>query len=1029
MSMSIATHAFAAILVEAAAKGTVLLAAAAIATVVSRRRSTAAVRHLIWSLAIAGTLILPAISATLPSWNVLPSLWNAGGTRRDANGVTPAVPTMIPVVSRPPAPTAAAEHADTNHPGNDSARPPVGERSTTSETAAAGAFASRVDTGRGVSIDWILAAWLAGFSAVMARWLLGRIWLHRLARGAGVLRAGPIADSAAQAMRELHVRRPTDLLTSPRCSTPMTWGVIRPKVLLPAGLATWPAERRRLALLHELAHVKRYDALTQAIACLTRAVYWFNPLAWLASRALAREQEHAADDLVLDRHRPASDYAQFLLDVVTDNLRAPAGAIAMARPGTLERRVRAILDGDRPRGRLNVRHLALGVAAAFAVILPIAALSAQAPRAAEKSPTYAGRILTPDGKPAAGAHVFLLDLTLPTERQQIAATQAGADGKFHFDTDPNAHPTGITFVAVAPGFAAASVFAFAGDDPENEITLAPPTTVRVTFLDPGGHPVAGLRVTPTMAFARAPSGDFSAIYFPADYAARLARQTNAAGAVTFADVPRGHGLRLEIADPRFARLTYADEVRLANEPTSPPATVRLQRGGSISGVVRYGPTGQPAAGIRLVAGALSRTGVGAGWGAAVTDARGEYRMDQIAAGDYNVAANFNDDLDHPWAAAALENVHVGDGQNLAGQDLTLVKGGLLTGHVVRADTGARVPEAYIGVYGPDHPKSTGMISGIKTDATGAYALRVAPGAQYVYLSGRAPDGYRSPKAADVTVADGQTVVVDFTLEPKPGKPVTGHVEGPDGKPVAGANVAVESPTGRMDDLATTTTDALGNFFFRAVGPNSRLRAGRGSLGTWRPVAVNGGEEDVTLEITRRVPHAVSGLVTDPQGKPIAGARVQVITHEGQFGTGMGRPELTDAAGRYTIKGLVPDGRYSLAAEADDFGEGGAPLKLDPEQDVTQAQTIHLDPLTARIAGRVVDSQNQPLAGIRVEINGAGNGNRRTTTDAAGHFSFKVLDKSVPLIFLRDLDGNPQDTQAAVAGNQNIILKAAPLKRR
>jgi len=65
----------------------------------------------------------------------------------------------------------------------------------------------------------------------------------------------------------------------------------------------------------------------------------------------------------------------------------------------------------------------------------------------------------------------------------------------------------------------------------------------------------------------------------------------------------------------------------------------------------------------------------------------------------------------------------------------------------------------------------------------------------------------------------------------------------------------------------------------------------------------------------------------------------------------------------------------------------------------------------------------------VEINGAQNGNRRTTTDAAGRFSFKVLDKSVPLVFLRDLDDNPQDTQAAVAGNEDIILKAAPLKRR
>jgi hypothetical protein len=164
---------------------------------------------------------------------------------------------------------------------------------------------------------------------------------------------------------------------------PMTWGIRRPTILLPAEANAWPLDRRRDVLLHELAHVKRYDFLIQLIARIACAVYWFHPLVWLAATRLREERERACDDRLLRAGAKPSAYATHLLEIARCLRAARAtslASVAMARPGQLATRLIDVLDTQRRRDTLSSRSALPAWIAAIVVVLPLAAL---APRVAE----------------------------------------------------------------------------------------------------------------------------------------------------------------------------------------------------------------------------------------------------------------------------------------------------------------------------------------------------------------------------------------------------------------------------------------------------------------------------------------------------------------------------------------------------------------------------------------------------------------------------------------------------------------------
>ncbi len=215
---------------------------------------------------------------------------------------------------------------------------------------------------RTASMASIYTIWLAGSILVVIRFLFGAGYLLFKSRSKRQM------ASTASGVR----------VRLAGVSTPVVWGWMRPLILLPEAAAEWPAERRDLAIRHELTHLERLDNWTSHLVLASRALYWFHPLVWWISSKLSIEQELACDERVLASGASATGYADFLVDV-SRNLSSPAlfGCAMVSHPHQLRGRIMKILE-NRPRAASSARSrlafaLFAGVLVSTALLGPMRA--------------------------------------------------------------------------------------------------------------------------------------------------------------------------------------------------------------------------------------------------------------------------------------------------------------------------------------------------------------------------------------------------------------------------------------------------------------------------------------------------------------------------------------------------------------------------------------------------------------------------------------------------------------------------------
>jgi beta-lactamase regulating signal transducer with metallopeptidase domain len=414
-------------------KSSVVLTLALAAAVILHRKP-AALRHFVLSVFLIGLLLLPILS-------FVPGGWRTGLLPRSrAISVYPAsLPVQRVILKNASAPTGTLSHSRSRIAGAFGAGTLSHSRSRIAgafgalaptlrevteslpsgavgidaglsavpdmDPTAAGRFLTRAPGNAGRFLaSLFLAAWAAGCGLLLLRLGLGLAGAARLTRDGRLLTEPAWRILLARFLAAVSLRRDVRLKSHDAVAIPLTWGLIRPVILLPRGAEEWTEEERATVLCHELSHVKRGDFLVMLLVRLSLAVAWVNPLTWVVFGMLRREQEKACDEMVLRTGLKPSVYAAHLLSfrrAAGRRFQPAAALLGLFGRSPLNERLAAILKHKLVFREVKMKtKLALGCAVILAVALVGTARPA-APVEIQEVPSVAAEAAAAEPAPVA----------------------------------------------------------------------------------------------------------------------------------------------------------------------------------------------------------------------------------------------------------------------------------------------------------------------------------------------------------------------------------------------------------------------------------------------------------------------------------------------------------------------------------------------------------------------------------------------------------------------------------------------------
>jgi len=621
---------------------------------------------------------------------------------------------------------------------------------------------------------------------------------------------------------------------------------------------------------------------------------------------------------------------------------------------------------------------------------------------APKKTTCSGKVVDDANKLVAGAKVTLYQLMPDVGEQdpKKATTEeqiTKEDGSFSFSagTLSDKQYQFAMLIARKEGFAIGWDNWDMRKDKTTMLPMSKPYTLSGIIVDDANKPIVGAEVRISMLLLGDPKGGLEKYRYlvstePFDL---LVTTTDSKGIFVFNNIPAEAKAEFAVKKAGMATIsTFKPPQSLNSASDYNPGQYTVQSKDirivqpvetRIEGKVIEKDSNNGIGGVRLVCSTQNPGGT-FGVKPVVSKDDGTFSFAGLGAGTYTIRDVPSRDKIAQWVIKPA-TVTTAAGQTSSGIILEASKGGMLE---VTIRDNEKKPVAGASIYVRTNNNDKQGASGV-SNSDGIAAIRLEPG-EYT-LQAAYKEGYSSVREQKtVTVEDGKTTRLDIELKANPR--ITGVVRDPNGRAVAGASLRI-CPMGQKE----TNSDKDGKF---EISWNPEQWSDREPqlvlvarhAGQNLAAVVDIDENTKTFDVNMSPGIVFTGKVVDPNGKPVAGARVGVSLRVSNYGSSFGNDVVvTDQEGGYKYK-AVPDGqKYDVSARAD--GYGSSDVFVDTDNAVNnrlEIKPLMLKAADMNISGIVVDANDKPMANVEVSVNGQGQQSRHSTTNAQGKFTIDKL---------------------------------------
>ena len=199
------------------------------------------------------------------------------------------------------------------------------------------------------TIPWLVCLWAIGVVFIATRFSIGYFLAKRLVQKSIQPLCLELEAKFSTLAHKLCIAQTVQFYQSANVEVPMVIGWLKPIILIPvSSLTGLPTTQLEAIVIHELAHIRRYDYLINILQTLIETLLFYHPAVWWVSNQIRIERENCCDDIAVEFNGDPLTYAQALVNL--EEIRQPQRVVLAANGGILMERIKRLLIG-KPKGK------------------------------------------------------------------------------------------------------------------------------------------------------------------------------------------------------------------------------------------------------------------------------------------------------------------------------------------------------------------------------------------------------------------------------------------------------------------------------------------------------------------------------------------------------------------------------------------------------------------------------------------------------------------------------------------------------